>query len=100
MIMSEKQDGGPAFPCDAAPVHPADIARIRAHMGWGIDQARRFLSAHPGMSLRDWLAGQALPGVIVACAQDTLFDGETPEAHFASRAFSIADAMLAARAKP
>lgn len=77
--MSEEQakyDGGPAFP------HPA---------GW-----RRNPAIHDGMSLRDWLAGQAL----LAAWQG--FDKgyyEGDNADIAACAYQIADAMLAARDK-
>jgi hypothetical protein len=44
----------------------------------------------PGMTLRDWFAGQALAGI--AC-------DETPETA-AEAAYRFADAMLAERSKP
>lgn len=74
--MNEHKNGGPAFPGGELPEHPN----------------------HPvGMSLRDWFAGQAISGVIEACKRDTIPAGETPESHFAIRAYMVADAMLAAR---
>lgn len=82
--MSRIDDGGPAFP------------RPMSHDGNG-SRAEAF-SAHEGMSLRDWFAGQALAGMLadpdVGC---------TPEhAHkfvgvVAIEAYQMADAMLAAR---
>ena len=71
-----KTDGGPAFP----------------HQDSGDTGTR------PGMSLRDWFAGQALHSVILTCANDTREEGETRERMFAKKAYAIADAMLEARA--
>lgn len=57
----------------------------------------------PGMTLRDWFAGQAIGSVVRQCAGDAAFgypDGvESMEQLFAQKAFAIADAMLAERAK-
>lgn len=56
-----------------------------------------------GMRLRDWFAGQAIGAVVRQCAGDAAFgypDGvESMEQLFAQKAFAIADAMLAERAK-
>ncbi len=71
--MSEIKDGGPAFP---APWHP--------EMGWSPREAP------PGMCLRDWFAGQALPAVLAFTAHRD-DDGD------AAIAYAIADAMLKAR---
>lgn len=50
----------------------------------------------PGMTLRDWFAGQALTGFIAACASfSEIRDDET----CAIRAYAMADAMLEERAK-
>ena len=54
-------------------------------------------TASEKISLRDWFAGQALSGVIIACAQDPLPPGCSRYEYFASEAGKIADAMLAAR---
>lgn len=80
-------NGGPAFPCeggDSSGLHP-----------------------HPGMTLRDWFAGQALAGIIVATqisegfATTEDFGGDHgPENQYSTigrDAYAIADAMLAAR---
>lgn len=50
------------------------------------------LNKDEGMTLRDWFAGQALPGII---AQPNL-DGWEPHI-IAGWAYEIADAMIAAR---
>jgi hypothetical protein len=67
-----KNDGGPAFPIETTATPYA-----------------------PGMSLRDWFAGQALAGIMSNCTGD----GRTtwlPESA-AFHAYSVADAMLKAR---
>ncbi|WP_293921088.1 hypothetical protein [Sphingobium sp. UBA5915] len=57
----------------------------------------------PGMTLRDWFAGQAVGAVVRQCAGDAAFgypDGvSSMEQLFAAKAYAIADAMLAERAK-
>ena len=68
------KNGGPAFPIETTATPWAE-----------------------GMTLRDWFAGQALVGIINACAMDTRERGETTENMFARKAYSIADAMLEAR---
>ena len=45
----------------------------------------------PGMSLRDWFAGQALVGLVI---NPSMCSPECPISH---RAYELADAMLAAR---
>lgn len=97
MTPDPKNHGGPAFPADAAKVHPADVHALREHMGWSAHDAMRVLGRHPGMTLRDWFAGQALPGVIAICSADTLRDGETSPQMFARKSYAVADAMLAER---
>lgn len=65
------EDGGPAFPSQ-----------------W--DQL-------PGMDLRDWFAGQALPAIIERCSADYRPQHESLADYFARRAYDVADAMLLAR---
>ena len=69
-MSAQTDDGGPAFPCT-----------INEDGGW-------FNADANGMTLRDWFAGQALMGL---SQQDI-----SPRAT-ASIAYTIADAMLAAR---
>ena len=64
-------DGGPAFPC----------------VGEGVGDP---MYHDPGMTLRDYFAGQALAGVMVASPEG----GWCGWAH---DAYKLADAMLAAR---
>ena len=70
--MSERDNGGPAFPTTAGQV-------VYSH----------------GMLLRDWFAGQALAGI---CAhQDTWGLPDVPTV--CRQAYHIADAMIAERSK-
>lgn len=71
--MSEKNDGGPAFPRD-----------------------ERFLG-HNGMSLRDWFAGQALAGLMSAHTGDGQWTAIGSNA--AAWAYEAADNMIAERNK-
>lgn len=59
------------------------------------------VEGNPGMTLRDYFAGQALAGVLTSCAhpQSTGPVGLDATA-YAKLAFSIADAMLAVRKEP
>ena len=77
------QDGGPAFPATV------------------YDKAQHLWYEVPGMSLRDWFAGQALAG-LAACPTTSLNNGmrgkNTSTGH-AALAYEMADAMLAKQAK-
>lgn len=70
-------DGGPAFPNTPANGDPFGF--------------------HPGMSLRDWFAGQALKGRLAAERHSTSEDGFAGYTELAAEVYSIADAMLFAR---
>ena len=63
-MSNEQDDGGPAFPNNDA--------------------------THPGMSLRDWFAGQALAGL---CAYNEIADPSV----YALACYALSDAMLAER---
>lgn len=71
----------PAFPCDV-PVEFYDSGEIRRTAA--------------GLTVRDWLAGQALAGFCAADAEE--FRSVTSGA-FAKLAYEYADAMLAEREK-
>ncbi len=75
-MSAEINDGGPAFP----------FGQISEITGQPINGYFA-----PGMTLRDWFAGQALAGLVanINCAYKT----QT----FAKRALEIADAMIRAR---
>lgn len=79
--MTKIDDGGPAFQA------------FRQHALGSVHEL------HPGMSLRDHFAGQAIGAIIRQCALDLQFqDGaETSEQYFARKAYEVSDAMLAAR---
>lgn len=68
--MSNKPDGGPAFP----PMHDPNTHEF-------------------GMSLRDYFAAKAVQGLLAS-------EVEATEDSFAAQAYVMADAMLAARSKP
>lgn len=51
----------------------------------------------PGMTLRDWFAGQVVASV---ARFNTMGNASIGYDEIAGRAYGIADAMLAARAKP
>lgn len=89
--MTKPHDGGPAFP------EPERIA------GDGRPLTEDHGYRQPGMSLRDYFAGQALTGLMLAPLSDTLervlpIDEWVME-DFAVEAYRLADAMLAERAK-
>jgi hypothetical protein len=79
--MSEKKNtytGGPAFP--------------RAMGAAMTDCGGQYNDSQPGMTLRDWLAGQAIAG---AASRSMLMDSELRGV--AMSAYLLADAMLQAR---
>lgn len=87
--MSEREDGGPAFPQQAVE-HPS---------GWVGAAA---LHGDEGASLLDYFAGQAMQGDLAAQDGNANGYGEfTPKCFpgLAERAYAIAGAMLAERRK-
>lgn len=79
--MTNKNTGGPAFP-------QAEYGATEGTMGsWDY-----FLKSFTGgMTLRDWMAGMALQGML---SSET---GVTMPSEYAELAYKIADAMLKAR---
>ncbi len=71
--MTNKKDGGPAFPF-AVP--------------------ERFYAAHEGMSLRDWFAGQIASGLAAYSGTSGINYGPV---EIAERAYQVADAIIKAR---
>lgn len=76
--------GGPAFPTP-------DVYHPNGEVEYG----------QPGMSLRDWVAGQALPGIAqVTCSAFIHRSANTPSDGVAANwAYAFADAMLKASTK-
>lgn len=75
-----REDSGPAFPQE----------------GYTVDASGAFngrVGVHPGMSLRDWFAGQAMGAY---CAHTKL---DTSKQNVAEWCYGMADALLAARKK-
>lgn len=86
-------DGGPAFP----PQYPPDKFLDEASE----EQMKAVANAFRGMSLRDWLAGQALMGDMASQSNDIgeYTNGASNE-YLLNRSklfYRFADAMLAAR---
>ena len=74
--MATIKDGGPAF------------AAVAAGPAGDVYES-------PGMTLRDWFAGQALAGMM---ANPSVFDGDDRSIKAcAPQCYAVADAMLAAR---
>ena len=74
-----KDTGGPAFPI-------AEINKISVGM-------QTYRTAHDGMTLRDWFAGQAMAVLcVIENCRSMADDAET--------AYALADAMIAERNKP
>lgn len=76
--MRHPNDGGPAYPVNDAK-ELDDVA----------------VNVHPGMSLRDWFAGQALMAYVSGNIAST--SHKIDEHKAATRCYQFADAMLAAR---
>lgn len=82
-------DGGPAFP-------QSDVSNYERGSATG------YPFPDSGMSLRDWVAGQALPAIITAVCSGQhqskyLSDGCNLQTALARDALDFADAMIAAR---
>lgn len=87
--MAEVKDGGPAFPC---------ITWTNLNVGSG--PASWVESKNPGMSLRDWFAGQALSSAIqheLAVRSAQIAPVSFRYESVAASAYAMADAMLKAR---
>jgi hypothetical protein len=79
--MSDVHSGGPAFPTSGMMTLENKVTGEKSFIPQN----------YPGMSLRDWFAGQALAGIVV----------HTTEITAASiMAYKAADAMLLERDKP
>ncbi len=84
--MSERDDGGPAFPSSEKLV--------------GVDSQgykTEGLAVSHGMSLRDWFAGEALPAVLQMATENAKLGNTQSYKALALEAYMWAEAMLYAR---
>lgn len=98
--MSNINDGGPAFPSTMPYAPAATVGPQPTYYSSGPHTWTAPTISSPGMSLRDWIAGQALISVgqtLVAPSGATL---EAVCAELARASYLVADAMLAERSKP
>ncbi len=87
-----KPDGGPAFPAPSKIGSP--FTRSGSYQNGGWTEIITEINTQPGMSLRDWFAGQALAGF---CSIKELSPEQVSQV--ISGVYRLADAMLAERAK-
>jgi hypothetical protein len=76
-MTTKTNTGGPAFPIQGQPFTLGDT---------------EYMPTDPGMTLRDWFAGQALAGLLSTT-------GDGPAERYAKASYEVADAMLAEREK-
>lgn len=79
--MTDRDDGGPAFPFDYKTTDPNYPDQVETH---------------PGMSLRDYYAGKAMEGLVALSSVEMLIDGSI-QGIVAGAAYELADAMIEAR---
>ena len=90
--MTEKNDGGPAFP-------QAHGTR-KQYQPTGIITGEILIQGNPGMSLRDYFAAKAMQGLISACNSEGIWTGcgdKKMNDNMAIIAYMVADAMLKAK---
>lgn len=85
--MTESIDGGPAFPTPTKTLGG----------GVGCPEIETVVIGLPGMSLRDWFAGQAIQGMAHVVRKNPGDDHMADS--IALSAYEMADAMLVERAK-
>lgn len=94
--MSKINDGGLAFPG----IRLQQVGYMSDHTGDPSDDEPTYADVpHPGMTLRDWFAGQALSGMLAHSTRYRPRDGAPANWHeaIAQEAYEIADAMIASR---
>lgn len=90
--MSDKNNGGPAFPSELRNYTESDII--------GFDNetiARTGIANYSGISMRDYFAGQALVGLMSAHNSNGRWTVNEVIESAAKYSYQAADAMLAAR---
>ena len=92
--MDGKIDGGPAFPGQVQ----TGVQTVAGIHGYGVshdvpDRTFPVYSPTPGMTLRDWFAGQALAGILAGRYWE-IVRIDNP----ATASYELADAMIAERA--
>lgn len=92
--MGNINDGGPAFPCG-----PSGMS-----ISYDDGRTEHQYPGSPGMSLRDWFAGQALQGILAGgsgwnsvSAEVMRNEGIWGDVSTTEIAYRFADAMIAAR---
>jgi hypothetical protein len=90
--MSEKNTGGPAYPSETIKHY-----EYMTYDGYQ-DVAKPIHEMHPGMTLRDYFAGQALAGLMTSYAT-AQGNAEQCIKAAAKISFLVADAMLQERDK-
>jgi hypothetical protein len=94
MTTNKINDGGPAFPFNVPSYSPQSTASYSASFPSVAYQLQ------PGMSLRDWFAGQALMGLAASQNEGrtaNILDGFIGGKLLSESAYMVADAMLKAR---
>jgi hypothetical protein len=87
---TDKNDGGPAFPSPGRPsssIHYGDRTEVTVE-----------IPSSPGISLRDWFAGEALGGLITA-SEDYPGLHNAGHKERAEWSYAQADAMIEERSK-
>ena len=90
-MSAKRDDGGPAFPCRSEYKPTTDPAEAT-----GVVMVEEHPVGLPGMTLRDWFAGQALAGLLAHSDND---ETEATSDTASRWAYEYADAMLAERTK-
>lgn len=87
--MSAPDDGGPAFPIAGQHYISVDGTPLNPHDGHGW-----LVSPSPGLSLRDWFAGQVCAATF---SYPVGFVDAEKAGRIAAQSYVVADAMLEAR---
>jgi hypothetical protein len=90
--MSTIKDGGPAFPA----TRYEQVGTLADH-GCDDDSPTYGEVSYPGLSLRDWFAGQALTGIADHFTVSNDATTKASQKVIARLCYDYADAMLAAR---